>query len=1067
MVKKLLSILILLSCIFFGLSAQNRNFKHFSVEDGLPQSSIYAILQDSRGLLWLGTENGISCFDGLKFKNYNKKNGLVGNFVRTIIQGPDGNIWIGTDECLCTFDGFTFKKIELLENKASIQIFTLYKTHDNSIWVGAAGNGAFKIITLPNKKFKVLNISKKNKIEEKPIFSIVEDSYKNIWLGSYGYGLYLIDGKTDSVKAHIEKPLCYSNHILSADTAANGDILFGTYDVGYFSISKNYLSKLIFSINKPKINSPDNTIWDITTTRNGQVWMATNSCGIVKIGNNKILNISRKNGLPGDQIYKIYEDLEQNIWIGTMNNGLIRLIGNQFSHFTPDDNISNNVVSIVSDNKNNMWMATSNMGLAKVSHNNDKLIVKYFNTSNGLPENNITSVAIDKNHQIWLGTSQNGICSFNGNNFKYYSTTDGLINNEVRYVFVDSKNLLWIGTIGGVSIYNGHQFFNITEKEYGFPTNEVTAINEDKLGQIWIGTLGGLAKYYKNKMVTFDEEEGLTEKKINTIAISENGCVWIGTFGGGLFVYDPSIKGKTKIKPVQVGSDIINSLYFLSRNQLIVATDKGLDKLLITGHTTITHTSHFDKTNGFTGIESNPNAISKDADGNVWIGTVMGVTCYKPYNDKILNTRPKIHITGIRLNFELIKPDSSQMPPESWYPVPQKLDLAHNQNRITFDFVGIYLTNPEKVKYRYVLDGNMKEWSPFSSEHQAVFSSLPPGKYHFKVQARNDSGVLSEIAEYPFFIINPPFWQTWWFIISCIIIFAFGIILFIRFRENKLRKDKAILEKTVVERTAEISEQKHILEEQQKEIGDSIEYASLIQNAVLPEDGALKKLFKRHFILFRPRDKVSGDFFWINEKEDCIIIAVADCTGHGVPGALMSMLGVSLMNEIVNEKNITSPAQILNQLRQNVIRSLRQNTETKLKDGMDISVVAINKQAHTLTYAAANNNIYLRTREALLDLKAERKPVAIYDDMSDFNEFVIPLSGKGLLVLSTDGYRDQFGGLSDKKFSSGKFKELIERLYSDNSLDFSNHLDNVIVNWMSNSSQTDDITVIGIEYNFE
>ena len=256
-----------------------------------------------------------------------------------------------------------------------------------------------------------------------------------------------------------------------------------------------------------------------------------------------------------------------------------------------------------------------------------------------------------------------------------------------------------------------------------------------------------------------------------------------------------------------------------------------------------------------------------------------------------------------------------------------------------------------------------------------------------------------------------------------------------------------------------------MLEEQQKAINSSLDYASVIQNAVLPGSELLKKFFKRNFIFYRPLGKISGDFFWYSEKGDNLILTVGDCTGHGVPGALMSMLGLSFMNEIVAEKRIYSPAQILENLRESIILALKQSAENSVKDGMDISIISINKVTNLMTWAAANNNIYIRTEEELVELKADRQPVSFYEAMKPYTEHTLQLKGRNLLILSSDGYRDQFGGDPPKKFTSARFKTLIDNAYQNESIELMNHFKGTIEDWIGSNGQTDDVTVLGFEIN--
>ena len=391
----------------------------------------------------------------------------------------------------------------------------------------------------------------------------------------------------------------------------------------------------------------------------------------------------------------------------------------------------------------------------------------------------------------------------------------------------------------------------------------------------------------------------------------------------------------------------------------------------------------------------------------------------------------------------------------------------------------IFHQNSDDLEYSYFLEGQSKTWSPYSNLNQVVFQGLSPGDYVFKIKAKNKFDSLSNIDEFSF-KIKPPFYLTWWFILSSIIVFIVAIISFIRYRESKLRKDKIKLERTVQERTVEIVKQKNEIEKQRdvvtsqkQEITDSINYAQNIQRAVLPNENILKDAFSDHFILFRPKDIVSGDFYWMSKKNNHIIFTAADCTGHGVPGAFMSMLGVSFLNKIVNEKGVIQPNLILDELRENIINSLQQKGLTQEnKDGMDITICSIDLEKQKLYFAGANNPllriIKVENKYELQEIKGDRMPVAIYLKMDKFFCHEIDYKKGDTFYLFSDGYIDQFGGPDGKKFMKKKFKELLVK-NQDKTMEEQRAIYNTIIDdWMhfkSNSEpfeQIDDIIVMGV-----
>jgi serine phosphatase RsbU (regulator of sigma subunit) len=298
---------------------------------------------------------------------------------------------------------------------------------------------------------------------------------------------------------------------------------------------------------------------------------------------------------------------------------------------------------------------------------------------------------------------------------------------------------------------------------------------------------------------------------------------------------------------------------------------------------------------------------------------------------------------------------------------------------------------------------------------------------------------------------------------------AFSLIVW--YRERTLRKRNIILEETVQKRTLEISrqkdqinEQKVTIEEKNKDITDSIRAAKYIQDAVLPPTQILNTFFNDSFIIYWPRDIVSGDFYWIKERKKDILITAADCTGHGVPGAFMSLLGISFLNNMVSESGNDSPAEILNKLRNEVIKSLNQSEkETKVRSGMDAALIAINKDRSTIEYAGAYNPLVLIRDKGLEELKADKMPIAYYEHMEPFTNHSMQLQEGDQLYFFSDGFADQFGGPDNKKIKRGKFYKWLLEIEGLPFNKQSEILEKNFNEWKGESDRVDDVVLIGIK----
>lgn len=297
--------------------------------------------------------------------------------------------------------------------------------------------------------------------------------------------------------------------------------------------------------------------------------------------------------------------------------------------------------------------------------------------------------------------------------------------------------------------------------------------------------------------------------------------------------------------------------------------------------------------------------------------------------------------------------------------------------------------------------------------------------------------------------------------------------------KSEISKQKEIMEadlQFIMKQGDKIAEQKHkikiqhdLVQQQKQKITDSIVYAKRIQSAILAPNSFIQHLLADHFILYKPRDIVSGDFYWIKQVDDRICIAAVDCTGHGVPGALMSMLGVTFLNEIINKNPKIEANEILNELRTHIISSLRQTGKSgETRDGMDISLCILNNKSKTLEYAGANNHMYLLRNNELSEIKADRMPIGIHRRAKEpFTNHVIDILKDDVVYIFSDGYVDQFGGADGRKFLPTNFKNLLFDIHQKPFAEQKAILDANFESWRGEHKQLDDILVIGFKIAFE
>ncbi len=1021
-------------------------FDNYNVKEGLAQSKVFYTHQDKKGYLWLGTEAGVSRFDGVNFINYNTENGLASNGVKVILEDKNGNIWLGHKGG--GISRISEDNIQSIENDSiRTDINCFIEDDEGNIWLGTSGNGAFKIqnpsIANINKiQFKQYTGGEMNfsdlvffmmKASDGSIYFIVDKSIKKY------------NSKNNTFQNYAPEGLPFFFQFTTMLEDHNGDFWFGTYHGGLYKSNKNGTYDIIMAKN----GLADNWVTTITEDSQHNIWVGSWGGGITKIKDDKLQIFNNKNGLEDLKIWNINEDIEGNLLIGSNDHGLFIYKGDYFTSYSEHEGIKGKQISsILHDSQNNIWFGT-NLGISVFKKNS----IQYFNQSNGkFPTNQIKFIKEDKNGDIWIGTANSGIFQYlkSQNDFDYNFLINGNIprGGIVTALEIDTNNNLWVGTLDGLVYYeiNEDKVARISQIE-GLAGNNIQTLFADSKNFLWIGSMMKGLTIFNNTDTTFTAIE--TDFVYTPTAITEasDGTIWVGTQAQGILVFkNQKLEAHYRIKDGLL-ADFITALNADKTGNIYIGTSRGLNRLNIK---TNIITKYTEKT-GFTGIEVKNNATAVDADGNIWFGTVKGA--FKLNNKAVQkkNTTPIVEINRLRVNLKDRK-------------LEQGLTLNHTENSIIFNFISIFFTDPKAVTYKVMLEGADKDWQPETEHTMVNYSGLPAGDYHFKVIAKNSSGIWStEPATYSF-TITPPFWKSVWFYVISAIFGITAIFIFIKVRERNLIIEKKILEEKVELRTTEIRKKNKELEVKNKNITDSIKYAKRIQNAMLPTDSYLDEIMAEYFIFFRPRDIVSGDYYWASEKSGKLIIAAVDCTGHGVPGAFMSMLGITILDEIVNKKNITKASQILDEMKASIIDHLKQRGRRgETQDGMDITLCSIDKKTLKMEMSGAYNPLYLVRNGELIRVKADRMPIGIYYKKTDpFTNNEIQLQKGDMLYLFSDGYIDQFSGATGEKLMTKKFKNYVLDIYNKPLHEQKTILEERFDKWKADADQVDDVIVFGV-----
>ncbi len=1035
--------------IAIGLSipvvSQTYFFDNYSVRQGLAQSKVYAIIQDKNDYIWLGTEGGVSRFDGTSFENFTTEDGLAVNGVQTIFRDPYDNIWMGhIGGGITRFNGETFERLEGISFMLGSDITSISLDTAGSLWIATASSGAMVIYNpdAPKGEFRYEQYSGRR----------LSDRVFKLYLSHDG-SLYLL---TDvGIQRHLpekndfEKILIHGlgyHQVTSVIEDSKGNFWFGTYNDGLKKYDPVAEELTYFTM---KDGLAHNFVSSLFEDSRGNIWVGTWGGGITMI-NAELRNFNTGNGLQDSKIRCFYEDVEGNILIGTNEHGLSIYKGEQFVSWSEEDGLINNQVWAVHQDRNGKFWFGTNGGISvldlsgRADHRFRHLTSERYTIGD-----QIRFIDEDRDGNIWLGTYANGTFEYNPRTDRFsYSFLLNSYNTQqiVTAMAIDANNNLWVGTTDGLLYYDiDARAVQLLTQIHGLAGTDISALYADSRDIIWVGSKGkGLTKIVGDTALAVNLGNNFTP---TCITEDQEGLIWVGTEGQGVFAIESDTIKFHYSRQNGLMANLITLIEVDDRNNLYFGTNLGLNKLDREKDKIYSYT----RKNGFVGIETKNNASCRDDEGNLWFGTVAGVTRYSPDREIRTEIEPLTHIIRLRINLQ----DRA---------MEEGMRLSFNENSIIFNYTSICLINPDAVHYQYKLEGADIDWLPETDQTTATYPALKPGKYIFQVKACNSDGIWNEVPISYAFQIRPPFYATWWFILICIFIAGVIILIWIKWREQVLRRENRILEERVKERTAVVVAQKEELAQKNKDITDSIQYAKRIQFAILPPEVP----FEDTFILFKPKDIVSGDFYWILEKDGKEFIAAVDCTGHGVPGAFMSIIGHNMLNKIVKEYDIVKPSEILNHLDVEVTRTLRQEDETAtVKDGMDMTLICFHRDKMLLEVAGAYNPIYLIRNGELIETKTDRFAIgrSVGElEKKNFTNHEIKLQKGDTIYMFSDGYADQFGGQSGKKFKSGPMKELLLNLQEKTIEEQYSILNSTIEAWRGDIEQIDDILVIGRKF---
>jgi ligand-binding sensor domain-containing protein/serine phosphatase RsbU (regulator of sigma subunit) len=1028
------------------LFAQSYQFSKYNVEDGLPQQYVYTLNQDNNGFVWIGTGDGISKFDGKEFQNFTTEDGLAENFISCSAQRQKNVIWLGHNKG--GISRINNGKITTIVSDSLVgsKITDIIVDQDNYIWATSQNGYLLRISPrLAVKKFDLF-------ANQKNIQSIEGKIEGNLLVGTdEGLFLWSLNNKLEPASYVEINSLKFKNiQCITKSKFLKNNFWIGTSESGLYQLK--FTEDLKFKVRNSNgdFGIRSSFIQDIVEDDNKNLLVSTYS-GLFKLiydkkiqGFDKTVLYNNTNGI-GDFIKTTLVDREGNTWIGMYGDGLAMLKDEIFTFYThsEDKTIPNDTRAFLYIN-NVKWFGLSE-GLLSVNDLGEKT---YYNASSGFKNLPVTSLLARGDNEIFIGTDGDGLYKLDLKTKKFSKEFlfTSYLSNHI-YKMVANVNDLWVATEGGLIKKNlttgKSEIFNTLK---GLKHNAIFDIKRLRDGSIIIASHSNELSIIKKGEITHLMVADVDQlMDIVAIETDKENNLWLATLGNGVFKQELDsfiqISSETGLK-----SDYCYSIVADNISGMWVGHRGGLSRV---NHKTMA-VQVFDIKQGIN-FDFNKGASYIDKNKNVWFGTNKNVMKFDSEKFFKNTTPPVVSIKNIYISDEKT-------------PLEETIELPYKSYKLKIEFIGISFKQPEGVHYQYFLEGYNLDWTEASLNNIANFPRIDDGEYTFYVKACNNDGFCSEETMAFKIIIDSPIWKKWWFIAFVLIIIIFTIYLIIKIREKNQKEIQKRLEVELEKRTKEVVKKSEEIEEKNKSITDSINYALRIQKSILPSKKLMRDHFPESFIFYKPRDIVSGDFYWYEKIGNKFIVVCADCTGHGVPGAFMSMIASTLFKEIAHQYQITEPSDFLYKLDELLKNTLKQTKRGKIHDGLDMSICVFNLDTNHLSFSGAYRPIIFY-RDNELEL-VKTTPYSIGGDdfiEKEFKTIDIQLKPGDLVYLFSDGFPDQFGGEKGKKLYLKGFKTLIENS-ADIDLD-NQHLlfKRFLSDWMGDLKQIDDVLVMGIK----
>jgi len=1046
-IRKIIYAITGLSFLYLGsITGQTYWFRHFGTDNSLPDNFIYTLTQDNSGYLWIGTAIGLTRFDGFDFTNVIFPDSVSGRSTTASLTDKNGTLWFGCSDGSVFFSENGRMKRLSMQNTGSIT--KILEGDDDYIYIVPREKAVFRINKL--KTDEVTELPLKSNLS---FFSACMPGDGKILIGTEENIMVCQVSKDSLIVKDVIGGFDYAPVLDIIPSGGDGRFIAGTDGNGLFRLeiagSEKKLSRFE---NFPELETF--RVQSFMKDNDGIIWASTFESGIIRlkmsddsINVQSVNYINKRSGLRGNDIRLVFQDIWGNYWIGFFGDGLSLFTSFAYTFYAPDEIPQrNNIIYIDSTEKGYFLGTPAGFHVFNITSGSSLSFTDLNNPTGG---KGVSSYYSDGRGNLFIGTPGNGLFIRNtgGTVRRFFSSGDSGEDNIV-HVTGDGRNI-WLSTLNGLIIIDRNsgavrKRFNITN---GLPHNSIKQVFLSEDGSGYVATESEKLFYVDADLALQSVNlvmSGNYINRISSITCGRDGVIWAATTGNGIF-------GFTKDSLITVNtskglmSNFCYSIYADDKNRIWIGHDRGFSR-----YDPVTEIVKVFGTEFAKGI-SNPGGVYQSSGHELFIGTSEGLIVYDRNKEKEKPAPPLNNINAITIN-------------DVVYPFQPSISLPYKKRyKVRINYVGIDFSDPAKVYYSTRLDNWDAEWTEMSLSREAVYS-LSSGRYKFNLISVNEEG-LSQDTPVTFEItVRQPFWRAWWFILLSVGAAIWTVILIIDIRERKQRKVKEYLEAELAARTKVVMKQKEEIELQNIEITDSINYAKRIQSSILPDLHKLQETLQEAFIFFQPRDIVSGDFYWFDKiADDRCIIVCADSTGHGVPGAFMSMIGSTLLQDIVTRQRIHTPSRILKMLDKQIFSTINQNVDLGVaNDGMDMVICAVDVKRRHIKFASAMRPVIIVMEGEANYIRGNRSSIggeSVNEKFFDDQEYY--LADGDSIYLFSDGLPDQFGGADGKKMKIARLKSFIEEL---SRLPMSEQQEGVArfyTEWKGNHEQVDDILVMG------